>query len=115
MPSKSPPNLPKQELAARVIQRAWKSFLNVAVFQHFKSLIDLRRQGEPRQIVKYINPKEFWTPFENEMLESAKESEFHFSKLKRKQDMEKKRKIKKIEWMREMYYLGSREPKAMEH
>ncbi|XP_005347411.1 uncharacterized protein C11orf65 homolog [Microtus ochrogaster] len=197
MPSKMPPDLPKQELAARVIQRAWKSFLNVAVFRHFKSLIDLRRQGEPRQIVKYINPKEaelldaaagiqvrfrlggvkfppeiyykifthrhvedlcanspkdytklparytshnkndppqvedhsgwyrrienngwrpvtqrFWAPFENEVLESTKESEFHFSKLKRKQDMEKKRKIKKIEWMREMYYLGSLEAKA---
>ncbi|XP_057624792.1 protein MFI [Chionomys nivalis] len=200
MPSKLPSDLPKQELAARVIQRAWKSFLNVAVFRHFKSLIDLRRQGEPRQIVKYINPKEaelldaaagiqvrfrlggvkfppeiyykifthrhvedlcansprdytklpakytshnkndppqvedhsgwyrrienngwrpvtqrFWVPFENEVLESTKESEFHFSKLKRKQDMEKKRKIKKIEWMREMYYLGSLEAKATHH
>ncbi|ERE75876.1 hypothetical protein H671_4g12305, partial [Cricetulus griseus] len=48
----------EEERAAKVIQRAWKNFLNVAVFQHFKSLIDLRRQGEPRQIVKFINPKE---------------------------------------------------------
>ncbi|XP_035299590.1 protein MFI [Cricetulus griseus] len=190
----------EEERAAKVIQRAWKNFLNVAVFQHFKSLIDLRRQGEPRQIVKFINPKEaelldaaagiqvrfrlggvkfppeiyykifthrhiedlcansprdytrlpakytshnkddppqvedhsgwyrrvenngwrpvshrFWIPTENEVLESTKESEFHFSKLQRKQDMEKKRKIKKIEWMRQMYYLGNLEAKSTHH
>ncbi|XP_051011686.1 protein MFI [Acomys russatus] len=191
------PSAYKQEKAARIIQRAWKTFVNVAVFQHFKSLIDLRCQGEPRQIVRYINPKEaelldaaagiqvrfrlggvkfppeiyykifthrpiedlcanspkdytnlparytshnkddppqvedrsgwyrrvenngwrpvshrFWIPIENQVLESKKESEFHFSKLKRKQDMEKKRKIKKVEWMRQMYYMGSLEAKA---
>eukprot|EP00073_Rattus_norvegicus_P026351 XP_006243138.1 PREDICTED: uncharacterized protein C11orf65 homolog isoform X1 [Rattus norvegicus] len=197
MSMKRPQDHSKQEMAARIIQKAWKTFLNVSVFQHFKSLIDLRRQGEPRQIVKYINPKEaelldaaagvqvrfrlggvkfppeiyykifthrhiedlcansprdytklparyashnkddppqvednsgwyrrienngwrpvsnrFWMPTENEVLESTKESEFHFSKLKRKQDLEKKRKIKKIEWMRQMYYLGSLEAKV---
>ncbi|XP_052045313.1 protein MFI [Apodemus sylvaticus] len=192
----------RQEIAARIIQKAWKAFLNVSVFQHFKSLIDLRRQGEPRQIVRYINPKEaelldaaagvqvrfrlggvkfppeiyykifthrhiedlcansprdytklparytshnkddppqaednsnsgwyrrvenngwrpvsyrFWMPTESEVLDSTKESEFHFSKLKRKQDLEKKRKIKKIEWMRQMYYMGSLEAKATDH
>ncbi|KAL1781477.1 hypothetical protein HispidOSU_003851 [Sigmodon hispidus] len=200
MPENSPHKLKNEDLAAKVIQRAWKNFLNVAVFQHFKSLIDLRRQGEPRQIVRYINPKEaelldaaagiqvrfrlggvkfppeiyykifthrhvedlcansprdytklpakytshnkddpplvedhsgwyrrienngwrpvsrrFWIPIENEVLESTKESEFHFSKLKRKQDMEKKRKTKKIEWMRQMYYQGSLEAKATDH
>ncbi|XP_021494358.1 protein MFI [Meriones unguiculatus] len=184
------------EMAAKTIQRAWKNFLNVAIFQHFKSLINFRRQGEPHQIMRYINPKEaefldtaagvqvrfrlggdtfppqiyykifthrhiedlcanspkdytklpsrytshnkddppevenrsgwyrrvenngwrpvayrFWMPAESEMLESTKESEFHFSKLKRKQDIEKKRKIKKIEWMRQMYYMGSLEAK----
>ncbi|XP_031200826.1 uncharacterized protein C11orf65 homolog isoform X2 [Mastomys coucha] len=188
---------PKREIAARIIQRAWKTFLNVSVFQHFKTLIDLRRQGEPRQIVRYINPKEaqlldaaagvqvrfrlggvkfppeiyykifthrhiedlcansprdytklparytshnkddppqtednsgwyrrvenngwrpvsyrFWMPADKEELHSTKEIEFHCSKLKRKQDLEKKRKIKKIEWMRQMYYMGSLEAKA---
>ncbi|MBZ3884275.1 hypothetical protein SUZIE_177110, partial [Sciurus carolinensis] len=154
----------------------------VAVFQHFKSLINLRRQGEPRQIVKYINPKEikfppdiyykifthrhiedlcansprdytklpakhishnksdhpeeedhsgwyrrienngwrpvserFWTPDEKEIMEGKKESEFHFSKLKRRQDLEKKRKIRKIEWMRHMYYTGSLAARATHH
>ncbi|XP_052586020.1 protein MFI [Peromyscus californicus insignis] len=200
IPEESPQVPGEKDKAATIIQKAWKNFLNVAVFQHFKSLIDLRRQGEPRQIVRFLNPKEaelldgaagiqvrfrlggvkfppqiyykifthrhvedlcansprdytklqakctshnkddpplgedhsgwyrrvenngwrpvsrrFWIPLESEVLESTKESEFHFSKLKRKQDMEKKRKIKKIEWMRQMYYLGSLEAKATDH
>ncbi|XP_008053489.1 uncharacterized protein C11orf65 homolog [Carlito syrichta] len=191
------PEFSKQDKAARVIQQAWKCFLDVSVFQHFKSLIDLRRQGEPRQIVKYINPKEaelldaaagihvrfrlggvkfppdiyykifthrhvedlcansprdytklpakhtahnksdrlqeedhsgwyrrienngwrlvsnrFWRSTDSEMVENKKESEFHFSKLKRRQDLEKKRKIRKIEWMRQMYYAGNLEAKS---
>ncbi|XP_048196704.1 protein MFI [Perognathus longimembris pacificus] len=178
--------------AARIIQRAWRCFINASIFQHMKSLIDLRRQGEPRQIVRFINPKEaelldaaagthvrfrlggvkfppviyykifthrhvedlcansprdytklvakhlshnksdriqdtdrsgwyrrvenngwrpvsdrFWLSTDNEIVESQKEMEFHFSKLKRRQDIEKKRKIKKIEWMKQMYYTGT--------
>ncbi|XP_012514582.1 PREDICTED: uncharacterized protein C11orf65 homolog [Propithecus coquereli] len=170
---------------------------NVTVYQRLKSLIDLRRQGEPRQIMKYINPKEaelldaaagihvrfrlggvefpphiyykiftdrhiedlcansprdytklpakhtshnksdhlqeedhsgwyrrienngwrpvsdrFWLSTASEVVEDKKEIEFHFSKLKRRQDLEKKRKIRKIEWMRQMYYTGSLEAKS---
>ncbi|XP_043338890.1 protein MFI isoform X7 [Cervus canadensis] len=184
----------RKDRAARVIQKAWKSFLNVAVFQHFKRLINIRRQGEPRQIVRYINPKEaelldaaaginvrfrlggvkfppeiyykifthrhiedlcansprdytklpakctshiksndlqeedysgwyrrienngwrpvcetFWRPTENVIMGDKKESEFHFSKLKRRQDMEKKRKMRKIEWMQQMYIANWKE------
>ncbi|XP_047609284.1 protein MFI isoform X1 [Phacochoerus africanus] len=123
----------KREGAARVIQKAWKSFINITVFQHFKSLINIRRQGEPRQIVRYINPKEaelldaaaginvrfrlggFWMSTENVMVGDKKECEFHFSKLKRRQDMEKKRKIRKIEWMKQMYYAGSLEARSTNH
>ncbi|XP_073922896.1 protein MFI isoform X2 [Castor canadensis] len=54
----------------------------------------------------------FWIPTDNKVVESKKETEFHFSKLKRRQDLEKKRKIRKIEWMRQMYYAGSLEAKA---
>ncbi|XP_016073701.1 PREDICTED: uncharacterized protein C11orf65 homolog [Miniopterus natalensis] len=187
----------RRDKAARVIQNAWKSFLNVTVFQHFKSLINIRRQGEPRQIVRYFNPKEaelldaaagihvrfrlggvkfppdiyykifterhvedlcansprdytklsakyaspvksdnlqeedrrgwylrtenngwrlvsdrFWVPSEDIIVEDKKKSKFHFSKLKRRQDMAKKRKIRKIEWMRQMYYAGHLESKS---
>ncbi|XP_020026205.1 protein MFI isoform X3 [Castor canadensis] len=197
MSKEEEPELKKQDIAARIIQRSWKCFLNVAIFQHLKRLIDLRRQGEPRQIVRHINPKEaelldaaagihirfrlggvkfppdiyykiftqrpiedlcansprdytklpakrtshnksnppheedhsswyrrvenngwrpvcdrFWIPTDNKVVESKKETEFHFSKLKRRQDLEKKRKIRKIEWMRQMYYAGSLEAKA---
>ncbi|XP_049469980.1 protein MFI isoform X4 [Panthera uncia] len=197
MPWEQESELTKRDKAARVIQKAWKRFLNVTVFQHFKRLIDLRRRGEPRQIVRYINPKEaelldaaagihvrfrlggvkfppdiyykifthrpiedlcansprdytklpakytshiksdnlqeedhrgwyrrienngwrlvsdtFWVSPENVEVGDKKESEFHFSKLKRRQDMEKKRKIRKIEWMRKMYYTGSLEARS---
>ncbi|XP_004688823.1 PREDICTED: uncharacterized protein C11orf65 homolog [Condylura cristata] len=190
----------RRDKAARVIQNAWRSFLNVSVYQHFKSLIDIRRQGEPHQIVRYINPKEaelldaaagvqvrfrlggvnfppdiyykifthrpiedlcansprdytklptkytshiennnrheedhsgwyhrvenndwrlvsdnFWRNTEKLVMEVKKESEFHFSKLKRRQDMERKRKIRKMEWMRQMYYSGKLEAKATSH
>ncbi|XP_045338658.1 protein MFI isoform X2 [Leopardus geoffroyi] len=179
MPWEQESEFTKRDKAARVIQKAWKRFLNVTVFQHFKRLIDLRRRGEPRQIVRYINPKEvkfppdiyykifthrpiedlcansprdytklpakytshvksdnlqeedhrgwyrrienngwrlvsdtFWVSPENVEVGDKKESEFHFSKLKRRQDMEKKRKIRKIEWMRKMYYTGSLEARS---
>nr|XP_035120343.2 protein MFI [Callithrix jacchus] len=200
MPWKEDLEFAKQDKAARVIQQAWKSFLDVAIFQHFKSLIDLRRQGEPHHIMKYINPKEaelldaaagihvrfrlggvkfppdiyykifthrhiedlcansprnyaklpakhtshnkddhlqkedcsdwyrrtenngwravsdgFWLSTDSIVVEDKKESEFHFSKLKRRQDLEKKRKLRKIEWMRQMYFSGSLEAKSTHH
>ncbi|XP_060036119.1 protein MFI isoform X3 [Erinaceus europaeus] len=187
--------LKKRERAARIIQKAWKRFLNIAVFEHFKAIINLRRQGEPRQIVRYINPREAelldaaagihvrfrfggvkfppqiyykifthrpiedlcansprdytkvpakytshikgitlqeednsgwyhrienngWRPVSDsfwlsaEIIGDKKETKFHFSKLKRRQDKEKKRKIRKIEWMKQMYYTGSLEAKS---
>ncbi|XP_012782448.2 protein MFI isoform X1 [Ochotona princeps] len=197
MPKKQETESQQQEEAARVIQKAWRRFLNLAVFEHFKSLINLKRQGEPRHILKYFNPKEaelldaaagihvrfrlggdkfppdiyykifthrhiedlcansprdytklsakhvshnktnevqeedrsgwyhrienngwrivsdkFWILGESEIAQGKKESEFHFSKLKRRQDLERKRKIKKIEWMRQMYYTGTLKAKA---
>uniref|UniRef100_A0A8C3RP41 Uncharacterized protein n=1 Tax=Chelydra serpentina TaxID=8475 RepID=A0A8C3RP41_CHESE len=39
--------------------------------------------------------------------DNRKEKEFHYSKLKRKQDIDWKRKRRKIEWMTKMYYAGS--------
>ncbi|XP_069325075.1 protein MFI [Eulemur rufifrons] len=197
MPWKENPEFTRWDKAARVIQQAWKNFLNVTVYQHLKSMIDLRRQGEPRQIMKFINPKEaelldaaagihvrfrlggaqfpphvyykiftdrhiedlcansprdytklpakhtshnksdhlqeedhsgwyrrienngwrpvsdrFWLSTASEVVEDKKETEFHFSKLKRRQDLENKRKIRKIEWMRQMYYTGSLEAQS---
>ncbi|XP_006899127.1 PREDICTED: uncharacterized protein C11orf65 homolog [Elephantulus edwardii] len=190
-------SLDKQDKAARIIQHAWKRLLDISIFHHFKDMIDIRKQGEPHQIMKYINPKEaevldaaagiivrfrlggvkfppsiyykifthrhiedlcansprdytnlppkhvshfksenppkddgsgwyrrienngwrpvsdrFWMPSENEILDNKKELKFHFSKLMRKKDLEKRRKSRKIEWMKQMYYAGSLEAKS---
>ncbi|KAM5227162.1 protein MFI isoform 3-T3 [Hipposideros larvatus] len=71
----------ERDRAARVIQKAWKSFL-------------------------------FWMSTEDVMVGNKKETKFHFSKLKRRQDMEKKRKTRKIEWMKQMYYTGNLKAKS---
>uniref|UniRef100_H0X3S1 Chromosome 11 open reading frame 65 n=2 Tax=Otolemur garnettii TaxID=30611 RepID=H0X3S1_OTOGA len=197
MPEKQGSEFTNWDKAARVIQQAWKNFLNTTIYHHLKDLIALRRQGEPQQIVKYINPKEaelldaaagvyvrfrlggvkfppgiyykifthrhiedlcansprdytklpaksisrnrsnhlqeedhsgwyhrienngwrpvsdrFWRSTDSVEVENKKESEFHFSKLKRREDLEKKRKIRKIEWMKQMYYAGSLQAKS---
>ncbi|XP_074841038.1 protein MFI [Carettochelys insculpta] len=39
--------------------------------------------------------------------DNTKEKEFHYSKLKRKQDIARRIKRRKIEWMTKMYYTGS--------
>uniref|UniRef100_A0A8C4WQQ4 Chromosome 11 open reading frame 65 n=1 Tax=Gopherus evgoodei TaxID=1825980 RepID=A0A8C4WQQ4_9SAUR len=39
--------------------------------------------------------------------DNTKKKEFHYSKLKRKQDIDQRRKRRKIEWMTKMYYAGS--------
>ncbi|XP_036717000.1 protein O-glucosyltransferase 3 isoform X7 [Balaenoptera musculus] len=92
----------KRDRAARVIQKAWKSFLAELLDAAAGINVRFRLGG-------------FWKSTENVMVGDKKESEFHFSKLKRKQDIEKKRKIKKIEWMRQMYYTGTLEAKSTNH
>ncbi|KAM6158574.1 protein MFI [Rhynchocyon petersi] len=56
----------------------------------------------------------FWTT-ENVTLGDKKEIKFQFSKLMKRKDVEKRRKIRKIEWMRQMYYAGSLEAKSTNH
>nr|KAF6342571.1 hypothetical protein mPipKuh1_001639 [Pipistrellus kuhlii] len=187
----------KSDKAARVIQKAWKRFINTSIFKYFKNLINIRRQGDPRQIIRCINPREaelldaaagihvrfrfggakfppeiyykifterhvedlcansprdytklsakyashtrsdnlqkqdrrgwyhrienngwrlvserFLVSSEYVITEDIKETKFHFSKLKRRQDIEKRRKFKKIEWMRQMYNSGQLEAKS---
>ncbi|XP_043854832.1 protein MFI isoform X1 [Dromiciops gliroides] len=184
--------------AARLIQKVWKNYLDTCVFNHFKSLILIRRQGDPRQLLKYIDPNEaelldaasginirfrlggekfppniyykifthrhivdicansprdyvnitpkqlsrmtidkkclkddhdgwykrvenngwrlvskrFWKAIDEITEEGNKQKiDFHFSKLKRRQDIDIRRKHKKIRWMRQMYYSGSLETK----
>ncbi|XP_025069896.1 uncharacterized protein C11orf65 homolog isoform X4 [Alligator sinensis] len=199
-------NLEKQNEAARIIQRSWKRYIDTHIFQYYKGLISFKMVGEPRLLMKYIDPVEadfldaaagayirfrlggetspfyllqqiptsyppniyykifthrpvvdmcanspkdysklaskqsltekihgkIWKddgsgwykrvenngwrllsakawksmdPFTTE--DNKKEIQFHFSKLKRKQDVETRRKRKKIEWLKKMYSSGS--------
>ncbi|XP_025955990.1 protein MFI isoform X2 [Dromaius novaehollandiae] len=184
----------KQNHAARIIQRCWKSCIDMRIFQYYKELISFKGAGDPRLLMKCIDPREaelldvaagafikfrlgganfppniyykifthrpivdmcanspkdytkpnpkqllqerilgkiwkddgsgwykrienngwrllsirFWRtidPVTDEV--NKKTEEFHYSKMKRKQEIEKKRKKRKIEWMKKMYYAGS--------
>ncbi|CAM4353604.1 unnamed protein product, partial [Caretta caretta] len=50
----------------------------------------------------------FWRTIDPVTAEdNTKEKEFHYSKLKRKQDIDQRRKRRKIEWMTKMYHARS--------
>ncbi|XP_038617856.1 protein MFI [Tachyglossus aculeatus] len=191
----------RQHEAARIIQRSWKRFLDICVFQHFKILLKMRKEGDPRLLMRCIDPKEaelldaaaginirfrlggvkypptiyykiftqrpivdlcahsprdytkrpakqpapkepngnledasqrgwyqrienngwrplsirFWRftdPFT--LADNERKVSFHFSKLKRREDVEKRRKLKKIKWMQHMYYAGSLKAKEVD-
>ncbi|XP_074072735.1 protein MFI-like [Macrotis lagotis] len=54
--------------------------------------------------------KRFWKDIDEITEEGNRRTiDFHFSKLKRRQDSNIRRKHKKIRWMRQMYYAGSLE------
>ncbi|XP_071764343.1 protein MFI [Centroberyx gerrardi] len=44
--------------AATIIQRAWRRHVDTEVFKYFTKLISLRNQGDPRMLLKTINPRE---------------------------------------------------------
>ncbi|KAJ3037680.1 hypothetical protein HDV00_001402 [Rhizophlyctis rosea] len=46
------------EQAARKIQDAWKRFYNVKIYHFLRDLIKFRERGDPRKLLKYINPQE---------------------------------------------------------
>ncbi|XP_071990342.1 protein MFI isoform X1 [Engystomops pustulosus] len=48
----------EQDKAARVIQKAFRRLLDMNVFKYFKNLISFRCQGDPRLLLKCINPAE---------------------------------------------------------
>ncbi|XP_066517476.1 protein MFI-like [Hoplias malabaricus] len=51
--------------AARIIQRLWRKHVNIAVFKYFKDLVNFGSHGDPRNLLKYVNPREA------EMLDAA--------------------------------------------
>ncbi|XP_042316362.1 protein MFI isoform X1 [Sceloporus undulatus] len=188
----------KENFAAIVIQRAWKRWLDIGVFDYYKELIGFKQCGEPARLMKYIDPKEaeyldaaagvhirfrlgglkfppsiyykiythrpivdvcaysprdyaklaaktrqsrkfqgdrdkdcsdwykrieyngwrllslrFWKTMDSVTLNDNKiRKEFQYSKLLRKQDVEKRRKRRKIEWLKQMYYGQSLQVKT---
>ncbi|XP_060090831.1 protein MFI [Heteronotia binoei] len=48
----------KREKAANIIQRCWKRWLDVGVFEYYKDLIGFKQCGEPARLMRYIEPKE---------------------------------------------------------
>ncbi|XP_068123019.1 protein MFI isoform X2 [Hyperolius riggenbachi] len=186
----------EQEKAVCVIQRAFRRLLDRNVFKYFKNLVSFKSQGDPRLLLKCINPQEaefidaaagvhvrfrlggtkfppniyyklfthrpvvdmcanspkdytkqcmkqllpkqihnrseipaqdrsgWYTRVENNgwrlltlrvfdsvdevtTADNKKRLTFSHSKLQRKQDIIKKQKQRKIDWMRKMYYEGS--------
>ncbi|KAE8627559.1 hypothetical protein XENTR_v10007046 [Xenopus tropicalis] len=186
----------ERERAARVIQRAFRRILDIQIFQFYKNLLSFKGKGDPRLLLKCVNPCEaelidaaagvharfrlggtqfppniyyklfthrpivdmcanspkdytqnclkqllpkqmhnrglvpkqdlsgWYARVENNgwrlltprishsldlvtIADSRKRIPFHHSKLQRRQDVEKRQKYRKIEWMKKMYYEGS--------
>nr|XP_056714857.1 protein MFI [Euleptes europaea] len=186
--------------AASTIQRAWRRWLDVGVFDYYKDLIGFKQCGEPSRLMRYIEPKEaelldaaagvhirfrlgglkfppciyykvfthrpvvdmcanspkdyaklatlkgqrgksqgekgedscgwyqrienngwrllsprFWKTLDSVTAEdNVKVKEFHYSKVLKKQVIEKRRKKKKIEWLKKMYHGQSLQVKTLD-
>ncbi|XP_015270294.1 PREDICTED: uncharacterized protein C11orf65 homolog [Gekko japonicus] len=182
----------RREVAASMIQRAWKRWLDIGVFEYYKDLIGFKRCGEPSRLMRYIEPREaefldaaagvhirfrlggpkfppciyykvfthrpivdmcanspkdyatlttlkgqrrrgkfqgdnredlcgwyqrvenngwrllsprFWKALDSITAEdNIRVKEFHYSKVQKKQEIQKRRKRRKIEWLKKMYY-----------
>ncbi|PNW71779.1 hypothetical protein CHLRE_16g681301v5 [Chlamydomonas reinhardtii] len=48
----------RTHMAARAIQTAWRAFRNRRIFNYYRDLIRFRERGDPRELLKVINPRE---------------------------------------------------------
>ncbi|XP_039178286.1 protein MFI isoform X2 [Crotalus tigris] len=48
----------KKDKAAHVIQKTWRRWLDMGVFEYYKELIGFKQYGEPCHLMKYIEPRE---------------------------------------------------------
>jgi len=48
----------RADAAARTIQGAWQSFRNRRIYQYYRDLIQFRERGDPKEILRSINPRE---------------------------------------------------------
>ncbi|XP_010728107.3 protein MFI isoform X1 [Larimichthys crocea] len=47
-----------EEIAARLIQKTWRRYVNREIFKYFNNLISQCNQQDPRKILKTVNPRE---------------------------------------------------------
>ncbi|XP_026541121.1 uncharacterized protein C11orf65 homolog [Notechis scutatus] len=113
----------KRDKAAHIIQKTWKRWLDMGVFEYYKELIGFKQYGEPSHLMKYIEPREaefldaaagvhikfrlggYWKGVDSlTTKDNTKIQEFHHSPRQRKRNMEKRRKTRKIEWLKKMYF-----------
>mmetsp|Transcript_24207 Transcript_24207/g.40559 ORF Transcript_24207/g.40559 Transcript_24207/m.40559 type:complete len:345 (-) Transcript_24207:57-1091(-) len=47
-----------REGAAVMIQKAWRNFSSIKIFQYYRDMINFRERGDPAQLLKAINPRE---------------------------------------------------------
>ncbi|XP_069747401.1 protein MFI isoform X4 [Narcine bancroftii] len=113
------------ENAASILQRAWRRRIDMQLFKHYKNMINFRK-GNPRFMMKCINPIEadfldnaagvhvrfrlggyLGTTIDYMQFEpNRKTMTFHHSVSQRKQDIVRKHKKRKVEWMKKMYHEG---------
>ncbi|XP_078259218.1 protein MFI [Rhinoraja longicauda] len=55
----------KLENSARIIQRAWRRHIDMQLYKHYKNMINFRGKGNPKFMMKCINP------IEADLLDSA--------------------------------------------
>ncbi|XP_032878593.1 protein MFI isoform X1 [Amblyraja radiata] len=55
----------KLENSARIIQRAWRRHIDMQLFKHYRNMINFRGKGNPKFMMKCINP------IEADLLDSA--------------------------------------------
>ena len=48
----------REEIACERIQRWWRAFTNIKIFNYYKDLINFKKKGDPSQLLKSINPSE---------------------------------------------------------
>ena len=44
--------------AANIIQRSWRRHVDKQVFQYYKELLNFKAMGDPKQLLRSINPRE---------------------------------------------------------
>ncbi|XP_042561640.1 protein MFI isoform X2 [Clupea harengus] len=46
------------QCAVRVIKKTWRRHVDIQVFKYFKELVNFHNQGNPRVLLKHVNPRE---------------------------------------------------------